>query len=146
MNTIEEYKTIMIIEDSLDDVEAIKRAFTLNEIKNPIKHCENGEDAMDFLFNKSAELNEIPGLILLDLNMPKTDGRVTLQIIKKDPRFAKIPVIILTTSLDERDVEKCYEYGANSYLQKPVKFEDLVSSIGKLKDFWFDVGRMPRIL
>ena len=142
MTKIKKNNTIMIVEDDADDFEAIKRAFNINTINNPINHFENGEDALKFLL-KNATIDKLPELIILDLNMPKTDGRVFLKIVKKDARFTNIPIIILTTSLDDNDIEKCYEHGANSYLQKPVRFEDLVESIKQLKEFWFNNGKIP---
>ena len=134
--------TIMIVEDSADDFEAISRAFKINSISNPVNHFVNGEDAMNYLFANDSK-DKLPALILLDLNMPKTDGRVFLKIIKNDDRFTDIPIIVLTTSLNDNDIEKCYENGANSYLQKPVRFEELVESIKKLKEFWFNEGELP---
>ena len=86
MSAIQEDKTVMIIEDSADDFEAVRRAFKLNSMNNPITHFVNGEDAMNFLF-ENATADKLPALILLDLNMPKTDGREFLRIIKKDERF-----------------------------------------------------------
>ena len=145
MSAIQEDKTVMIIEDSADDFEAVRRAFKLNSMNNPITHFVNGEDAMNFLF-ENATADKLPALILLDLNMPKTDGREFLRIIKKDERFIDLPIIVLTTSLNDTDIEKCYEHGANSYLQKPVRFEELIESIKKLKEFWFENGEIPNIL
>ena len=104
MSNIPKNNTIMIVEDSADDFEAISRAFKINTILNPVNHFVNGEDAMNFLFNNNTE-DKLPALILLDLNMPKTDGRVFLRIIKQDERFINIPIIVLTTSLDDNDID-----------------------------------------
>jgi CheY-like chemotaxis protein len=145
MSKINETNSIMIVEDSADDFEAISRAFKINSIINPVNHFVNGEDAINYLFANDTK-DKLPALILLDLNMPKTDGRVFLKIIKNDERFINIPIIVLTTSLNDNDIEKCYENGANSYLQKPVRFEELVESIKQLKEFWFNDGKMPIVL
>src|ERR1700686_1480644 len=105
-----ESQPILIVEDSTDDFEATKRAFMKANLHNAIKHVFNGEDALSYL--RSDALTK-PGLILLDLNMPGMDGRKTLEIIKQSPKLKKIPVVILTTSDDERDVKACYDLGAN---------------------------------
>ncbi len=86
----------------------------------------------------------LPGLILMDLNMPGLDGRKTLQLIKGDALLRRVPVIILTTSADERDVEVCYQMGANTYVQKPVSFEGLIEAIRRLKEYWFEIAILPK--
>ena len=84
------------------------------------------------------------GLILLDLNMPGLDGRKTLEIIKQNQALKKIPVVILTTSDDERDVKACYELGANTYVQKPVDFDGLIAAVKRLKQYWFEIALLPK--
>jgi two-component system response regulator len=84
-----------------------------------------------------------PGLILLDLNMPGLDGRKTLQAIKSNLHWRKIPVVILTTSDDERDIEGCYALGANTYVQKPVDLDGLFSAVQRLKEYWFEIAILP---
>lgn len=132
---------ILIIEDSEDDFEATKRAFGKTNLKNPIEHASCGEEALVFL----QTTNSLPGIILLDLNMPGMDGRKTLEIIKNDSRLNKIPVVILTTSMDERDIASCYASGANTYIQKPVNFEGLIAAIKELKEYWFEIAVLPRL-
>lgn len=138
---------ILIIEDSPEDYEATLRAFKKSRLNNPIFHCENGGDAIDFLFHKGKYQNELdspkPGIILLDLNLPDTDGREVLKIIKSTPDIKKIPVIVLTTSADKIDIDKCYDYGANSYMQKPVNLNKFIGSIEKLKEYWFEIMIIP---
>src|SRR5207253_2622403 len=85
-----------------------------------------------------------PGVVLLDLNLPGTDGREVLREVKNDPGLKNIPVIVLTTSNDERDVEACYRAGANSYIQKPVNIEGFFKAIQRLTDYWFEVVILPR--
>jgi two-component system response regulator len=85
-----------------------------------------------------------PGIILLDLNMPGLDGRKTLEIIKRTQQLRSIPVVILTTSNDERDVQACYDLGANTYIQKPVDFDGLISAIKRLKEYWFEIALLPK--
>ena len=85
-----------------------------------------------------------PGLVLLDLNMPGMDGRKTLEVIKQDDTLKQIPVIILTTSSDERDIQACYQTGANTYVQKPVSFDGLIEAIKRLKAYWFEIALLPK--
>lgn len=141
-------KTLLIVEDSPEDYEIAFRSFRESGLANPIDRCEDGDEAMDYLYskleNKDYSQAELPGLILLDLNLPGTDGREVLQKIKRDDRLKKIPVIVLTTSKDERDIEKCYEIGANSYIQKPVGLEGFIEAMKRLKDYWFEIVVFPR--
>jgi two-component system response regulator len=138
---MQETQPILIVEDSDDDFEATKRAFTKANLRNPIDHAYSGEEALAYL-KSSTQLK--PGIILLDLNMPGMDGRRTLDIIKQDKNLKKIPVVILTTSDDERDVKACYELGANTYIQKPVDFDGLISAIKQLKEYWFEIALLPK--
>jgi two-component system response regulator len=132
---------ILIVEDSPDDFEATKRAFNKANLRNEIRHCVSGEDALAYLRSNTSER---PGIILLDLNMPGLDGRKTLEIIKKTESLKKIPIVILTTSTDERDVKACYELGANTYIQKPVDFDGLIAAIRRLKEYWFEIAILPK--
>jgi two-component system response regulator len=132
-------QTILIVEDSDDDFEATMRAFKKANLRNPIARASTGLEAIDYL----KETVPRPGLILLDLNMPGLDGRKLLEIIKSNPSYKKIPVVILTTSDDERDVEGCYELGANTYIQKPVDLDGLFAAIMRLKEYWFEIALLP---
>ena len=118
-------QTILVVEDSEDDFEATMRAFRRTNLKNPVRHAASGTEALAIL----REGKERPGLILLDLNMPGLDGRRILAIVKSDPQLRKIPVVVLTTSSDDRDVEECYVLGANTYIQKPVDLDGLFAAI-----------------
>jgi len=138
---LRESQPILIVEDSPDDFEATKRAFANANLRNAIKHAVSGEDALDYLQSHSGAT---PGIILLDLNMPGLDGRKTLEVIKRSRDLRKIPVVILTTSNDERDVAACYELGANTYIQKPVDFDGLISAIKQLKEYWFEIALLPK--
>lgn len=139
---------ILIVEDSPEDFEAIMRAFKKSGFTNPVFRCENGDEALDYMFRRGAyqdaALSPQPGLILLDLNLPGTDGREFLTEIKQDPALKKIPVIVLTTSCDQKDIDKCYEAGANSYICKPVNINDLVDALRRLKEFWFEIVVFPK--
>lgn len=139
---------ILIVEDSDADYEATVRAFRKSGMANPFFRCIDGDDALDFLDNQGkyidAKQYPRPGVILLDLNLPGTDGREVLQAIKQDTNLKSIPVIVLTTSTDERDIERCYADGANTYIQKPVNFEGFVQAVQRLKEFWFEVAILPK--
>lgn len=132
---------ILLVDDSTDDFEATKRAFSKVHLANPIKHVLSGEAALAYLRSKTEAR---PGLILLDLNMPGLDGRKTLEVIKRSPQLKNIPVVVLTTSDDERDINACYELGANTYVQKPVDFDGLISAVKRLKEYWFEIALLPK--
>jgi two-component system, response regulator len=141
-------QSILLVEDNQDDYEATCRAFQKANLFNPVVWCKSGRDALDFLKREGAYKNapkaSRPGLVLLDLNMPGMDGRKTLAAIKQDEALKQIPVIILTTSADERDIRACYQAGANTYVQKPVSFEGLIEAIQRLKAYWFEIALLPR--
>lgn len=140
---------ILIVEDSPEDYEATLRAFRKCGLGNPVYHCSDGEEALDFLFHRGEftdpEKAPRPAIILLDLNMPGTDGREVLATIKQDEMMMKIPVLVLTTSTDERDIRKCYEAGANSYVQKPVNRDGFMDAIQRLTGFWFQLALIPKV-
>ena len=135
-----ETQPVLIIEDSADDFEAATRAFARVNLTNPIKRAETGEEALAYLRSAS---EPTPGLILLDLNLPGLDGRKTLDIIKQNEILKSIPVVVLTTSDDERDIDACYALGANTFIQKPVDFDRFMMAIGKLKEYWFEIAILP---
>jgi len=136
---------ILLVEDSPEDFETTQRAFRRSGLKNPIVRCSDGDDALDFLFRRGDHADAPrPGVVLLDLNLPGTDGREVLTEMKADPELRQIPVIVLTTSSDERDVSACYQAGASSYIQKPVDLEGFMRAIERLNDYWFEVVILPR--
>lgn len=136
---------ILIVDDSDVDYEVTLRGLRKAGLANPIARCADGDDALDYLFQRGAHAGaQRPYLILLDLNMPGTDGREVLQAIKSDADLRKIPVVVLTTSDDPRDIEQCYAIGANSYVRKPVDLDGFMEAIRRLKDYWFEVVVMPR--
>jgi len=139
---------ILLVEDSPEDYEATVRAFNRSGLKNPIIRCEDGDTALDYLHRRGPyadpDASPRPGVILLDLNLPGTDGREVLQDVKSHENLRHIPVIILTTSMDERDVEACYQAGANSYIQKPVDMDGFLRAIERLNGYWFEVVVLPR--
>jgi len=139
---------IMVVEDSPEDFEATARGFRKAGLKNPIIHCEDGDEALDYLHRRGKyedpESSPRPTVILLDLNLPGTDGREVLADIKEDEELRSIPVVVLTTSNDKRDIEACYRAGANSYVQKPVHLDGFIEAIDRLKDYWLEISIVPR--
>jgi len=136
---------ILLVEDSPEDFETTQRAFRRSGLKNPILRCADGDEALDFLFHRGSHADSPrPGVILLDLNLPGTDGREVLSEIKANDDLKQIPVIVLTTSADERDVQACYQAGASSYIQKPVDVEGFMRAIERLNDYWFEVVILPK--
>ena len=147
-DTISPSQPILLVEDSPEDFETTERAFRKSGLRNPIYRCSDGEEALDFLFRRGEfadpEKAPRPGVILLDLNLPGTDGREVLAEIKADPRLKQIPVVVLTTSDDDRDVDACYRAGASSYIQKPVDLDGFMRAIERLNDYWFEVVILPK--
>ena len=138
---------LLIVEDSNEDFEAIQRFLQRSSLPIPIQRCVNGEQALAFLYRTGAYLSRQaepdPSLILLDLNLPGTDGREVLRRIKQDEQLKTIPVVVFTTSNNPKDIAECYRYGVNSYIVKPIDFEKLKRGIQTLVDYWFQVTTLP---
>lgn len=138
---------ILYVEDSKDDVFFMNKAFERNNIKNRLYIVQNGEEALDYLFHRNqyaqAESFPAPGLMVLDLKLPRIDGVEVLRIIKGDPNLRTIPVIMLTTSTDQRDVDRCYDIGVNSYLVKPTQHELFNDLIGMIAGYWLNLNILP---
>lgn len=143
-------QTILIVEDSDDDFFATTRAFKKANLLNPVQRCSNGDQALDYLFQRGEFAPPVsapkPGFVLLDLNMPGTDGREVLRVAKSDPQLQHIPIIVMTTSDAEQDIARCYDAGANSYVTKPVDLGRFVEAISRLKEFWLGVAALPKEL
>ena len=139
--------TILMADDDADDRQLTKEALEEGRLINDVRFVEHGEELMDYLrrHGKYAPPTEAPrpGLILLDLNMPRKDGRAVLAEIKHDPEFRTIPVVVLTTSKADEDVYKSYDLGVNSYIVKPVTFEALVDILQTLEKYWFEIVELP---
>jgi CheY-like chemotaxis protein len=139
---------ILIVEDSDDDFIATTRAFKKANLLNPIQRCNTGDKALDYLYKRgefsAPDSAPRPGMILLDLNLPGTDGREVLGIIKSDPHLRQIPVIVLTTSGAEQDIARCYDAGANTYVKKPVDLVGFIEAITRLKEYWLGVAVLPK--
>ena len=140
--------TILIIEDTDEDFEACVTALTQDSnLRNPIQRCETGDEALDYLYRRGAYVDkppETPSLIMLDLNLPGTDGREVLRTIKADYKLKPIPIVVMTSSKDPVDIDDCYRQGANSYVTKPVDLQGFLESITRLRDYWFEIVLLPR--
>jgi CheY-like chemotaxis protein len=136
---------LLIVEDSDEDFEAFLRGWRKSGVNNPIYRCENGDEALDFLFRHGKYVDNIlspcPGLILLDLNLPGTDGREVLMEIKRDADLKNIPVVVFTTSTNPKDLEICYQNGANSYIVKPIDIQALLNTVEALVEYWFGINQ-----
>ena len=138
--------TILMADDDEEDCMLTQDALEESKINNPIHFVHDGEELLAYLRREGNYQNAPrPGLILLDLNMPRKSGREALSEIKSDPSLRGIPVIILTTSKDEIDILNSYKLGANSYITKPVSFQDLVKIMKSLNRYWFDVVKLPGV-
>ena len=138
---------ILYAEDDPEDRMLVEDAMDESRLANEMHFVEDGEELMDYLHrrNKYAELSDkpLPGLILLDLNMPKKDGREALEEIKADPDLKRIPIVVLTTSKAEEDILSTYDLGVSGFIIKPVTFESLVSLLKTVSKYWFEVVEPP---
>jgi CheY-like chemotaxis protein len=140
---------ILIADDDAEDRMLVKDALDEGRLKNDIHFVENGEELVDYLHNRGKFEDKAkfptPGLILLDLNMPKKDGREALKEIKADPHLRLIPVVVLTTSKAEEDILRTYDLGVSSFITKPVTFTALVDVMKTLSKYWFEIVELPKI-
>ena len=140
--------TILMADDDEDDCLMAKEALEEARIANKILFVKNGEELVDYLYRRGPYSNSdgapTPGLILLDLNMPKKDGREALREIKSDPCFRHIPIVVLTTSRADEDICRTYDLGVNSFISKPVSFEGLVAVMKTLGKYWFEIVALPQ--
>ncbi len=138
---------ILMADDDADDRMLTRDALEESRVLNDLRFVEDGEELMEYLTRKgkyaSVEDSPRPGLILLDLNMPKKDGREALKEIKADPNLRRIPVVIMTTSKAEEDVFRSYDFGASSFITKPVTFDRLVELMRTLGEYWVEFVELP---
>jgi len=137
---------VLLAEDNEDDVVMTQRAFRLGKVRNPLYVVRDGEEALSFLRKTGRHAGAVtPGIILLDLHMPKVDGFEVLSELKKDERLRGIPVIILTTSERDKDIEQAYRLGCNSYIVKPVAFEAFLNTVTKINEYWLLIAKLPQL-
>jgi two-component system response regulator len=139
---------ILLVEDNAADAEMTLRALRRNNLANKVHWVKDGEQALEFLFRKGAyasrDAASMPKLVMLDIKMPKVDGIEVLRRIKADDSTRTIPVVVMTSSNEERDVFETYRLGANSYIVKPVQFEAFLETVAKIGLYWVITNRVPR--
>jgi two-component system response regulator len=135
---------ILLVEDSAADIRLIQEALREGKIVNELHIVRDGEAALDFLYQRhNYSMTSRPDLVILDLNLPRKNGKEVLEVIKADESLRTIPVTVLTTSSAERDVIDSYKLGANCYMTKPVNFERFIDVVNQIEDFWLGVVRLP---
>lgn len=138
---------ILLVEDNLQDIEITRRAFAKGRVKNELIVVRDGQEALDYLYRqgkyKGPASSPRPGMILLDLNLPKVGGMEVLQQIKKDDVLKSIPVIVLTASPREEDVVRTYNLGVNTYIQKPVEFDNFMRVVHAVQEYWIVIASLP---
>ena len=139
--------TILLADDDEDDRMMGREALEESKLANDLHMVEDGEELLDYLYRRGRYSDPAtsprPGLILLDLNMPRKDGREALKEIKADPELRQIPVVVLTTSKAEEDIFRTYDLGVNSFITKPVSFDGLVQVMKSLAHYWFTIVKLP---
>jgi len=140
---------ILIADDDIDDCQMIREAFQESRLLNPLHFVSDGEQLLNYLKHQEKFEDKtkfpLPGLILLDLNMPRKDGREALKEIKSDANLRRIPVVVLTTSQAEEDIFRTYNLGVNSFITKPVGFDSLVQIMRDLGRYWFEIVELPKV-
>lgn len=137
-------RPILLVDDNPDDIMIAKRAFTKVQVHNKIYVTHDGEEAIQFL-RKEGPYKDVPtaGLVILDLNMPKVSGFEVLETIKGDENLKSIPIIVLTSSSRPEDIERAYELGCNSFIVKPINFEDFIEAVMEIKRYWLSLSKIP---
>jgi two-component system response regulator len=138
---------ILLVEDNPNDIELTLLALTQNNLANHVQVVRDGEEALDFIFStgkySGRDINLKPKVVLLDLKLPKVDGIEVLQKIRADERTKTIPVVVMTSSKEQRDIVETYELGVNSYIVKPVQFENFVKVVKELGMYWLMINQPP---
>jgi CheY-like chemotaxis protein len=141
---------IILVEDNMDDAALVIRALKKNNLANKLVHLKDGAEALDFIFGNQTDAeienhNLSPRVMLLDLKMPKVNGMEVLEKVKSDPRTKSIPIVVLTSSAEDPDIKRCYQLGANSYIVKPVEFDNFSKAVADLGMYWLVLNHPPQI-
>lgn len=138
---------VLLVEDNPNDAELALRSLKQHNLVNNVHWVKDGAEALDYVFGNGPDtaphLNGVLKLILLDLKLPKVNGMEVLQKVKSDPKTSSIPVVVMTSSNDDRDIEECYRLGANSYITKPVEFEKFAKVVADLGFYWLILNENP---
>ena len=138
---------ILLVEDNVQDIEITQRAFAKGRVRNELTVVRDGEAAIDYLYHRGKYQDPAtsprPGMILLDLNLPKVGGLEVLQQINKDDHLKQIPVIVLTVSQREEDIVRSYDLGVNTYIQKPVEFDNFMRVVNAVHEYWILIATLP---
>ena len=134
---------ILLIEDNEGDIILTQKAFQKGKILNNLHVCRDGQEGLDFLFKRNPTDAPTPDLVLLDLNMPKVSGQEVLKTMREDEKLKSIPVVVLTTSNSSEDILRSYQLHANSYIRKPVDFQQFSKVIQQIEDYWFTIVKLP---
>ena len=149
MSSLNQRLTILVADDDSEDRMFIREGFEEAHLLNDLRFVEDGEELMDYLLHRGAYEGgahaPTPGLILIDLNMPRKDGREALREIKSHAQLRRIPVVVLTTSTAEEDIVRTYNDGVNSFITKPVTFEKLLEVLQHLEKYWFEIVALPPV-
>jgi Response regulator containing a CheY-like receiver domain and an HTH DNA-binding domain len=137
-------RPILLVEDNPMDLDLTRRAFARRKLVNPLEVARDGEEALAYIARWDAG-EEVPSVILLDLKIPKVDGLEVLRRIKENPKYNLIPVVVLTSSAEERDIQTAYKLGANSYIVKPVDFDKFLEVAGHIDLYWMLMNTAPRV-
>ena len=144
MNAQMKLADILLVEDNEGDIELTKEAFEEAKFRNKLQVVEDGDDALDYLYKRGEFTSAVtPDIVLLDLNIPGTDGREVLEAIKNDKKLRRIPTIILTSSKADKDVIESYDLFANCYIVKPVDAVKFIDVVRRVENFWVDIVRLP---
>jgi two-component system response regulator len=138
---------VLLVEDNPSDAELTLHALRRHNLVNGIDHVRDGEEALDYLYGRGQyddrDIRSLPKVILLDLKLPKVDGMEVLRIVKSDPQLRSIPVVVLTSSKEEKDIVNSYDLGVNSYIQKPVDFQKFTEAIAQVGYYWVILNERP---
>jgi CheY-like chemotaxis protein len=134
---------ILLVEDNPQDIEITRRALERGRVINELTVARDGQEALDILFGRAEGEKTKPGLILLDLNLPKVSGLEVLEKIKADPKLKRIPIVVLTVSTREEDIVRSYDLGVNTFITKPVRFEDFIKAVATIEEYWIVIATLP---